>query len=37
MMGSSTKLTTQIAVDLHGFHPDEITGWPLEFATSTSI
>lgn len=30
MMGSSTKLTTQIAVDLHGFHPDEITGWPLE-------
>lgn len=28
--GSSTHLTTEVAIDLHGFHPDEITGWPLE-------
>lgn len=21
---------TEVRVDLHGYHPDEITGWPLE-------
>jgi hypothetical protein len=28
--GSSTKLTTEVTADSHGYHPDEITGWPLE-------
>lgn len=28
--GSNTNMTTEVAVDLHGFHPDEITGYPLE-------
>ena len=28
--GSSAKLTTQVTVDLHGYHPDQVTGYPLE-------
>ena len=28
--GSSTKLTTQVTVDLHGYHPDQVTCFPLE-------
>ena len=28
--GSSAKLTTQVTIDLHGYHPDQVTGFPLE-------
>jgi hypothetical protein len=26
----SARITTEVTVDLHGYHPDEVTGYPLE-------